>query len=66
MPPASLNHRDPTTGATPAARPASSLVRPDAIACQNRPRSSRFATPGRPGDRIGFLKRPPVITLSIS
>ena len=57
IPPASLNHRDPTAGATPASRPASSLVRPAAIACQNRRRSSRFATPGRPSDRIGSLKR---------
>ena len=55
MPPASLNHRDPTAGATPASRPASSLVRPAAIARQNCRRSSRFATPGRPGDRRGAL-----------
>src|SRR5438067_13809656 len=36
MPPLSRNHRVPTTGETPAATPASSLVRPLAIAAQNR------------------------------
>ena len=53
MPPASLNHRDPTTGDTPASRPASSLARPAAIAAQNRIRPARRATPGRPGERSG-------------
>jgi transposase InsO family protein len=58
MPPASLNHRDPTTGDTPTSRAASSLVRPAAITAQNR-RRSFFATPGRPGDRIGAFKDRP-------
>ncbi len=51
MPPASRNHRAPTAGDTPAPTAASSLDRPAAIAIQNRRRSSRRATPGRPGDR---------------
>jgi putative transposase len=51
MPPASRNHRTPTTGDTPALTAASSLERPAAIAAQNRRRSSRRATEGRPGDR---------------
>src|SRR4051812_18945941 len=50
MPPASRNHRTPTTGDTPASTAASSLERPAAIAAQNRRRSSRRATEGRPGD----------------
>jgi hypothetical protein len=57
MPPASRNHRDPTGWDTPPSRAASSLDRPAAIANQNRRRSSRFAIPGRPGDRRGDLKR---------
>src|SRR3954463_13627728 len=51
MPPASRNHRAPTAGDTPARSAASSLDRPAAIAVQNRRRSSRRATPGRPGER---------------
>src|SRR3954467_10024758 len=64
MPPASRNQRTPTAGDTPtstAAPPppgapppptaAPSLDRPAAIAVQNRRRSSRRATPGRPGER---------------
>jgi Integrase core domain len=51
MPPASRNHRTPTAGDTPAATAAASLDEPAAIAAQNRRRSSRRATPGRPGDR---------------
>src|SRR4051794_194761 len=51
MPPASRNHRVPTAGDTPAWPAASSLARPTAIAAQNRRRSSRRATPGRPGER---------------
>src|SRR3954447_23099909 len=51
MPPASRNHRAPTAGDTPARSAASSLDRPAAIAAQNRRRSSRRATPGRPGER---------------
>ena len=51
MPPASRNHRTPTTGDTPALTAASSLERPAAIPAQNRRRSSRRATEGRPGDR---------------
>src|SRR4051794_23893306 len=50
MPPASRNHRVPTAGDTPARHAASSLARPAAIAVQNRRRSSRRATPGRPGE----------------
>jgi hypothetical protein len=42
----------PTAGDTPACRAASSLDSPRAIAAQNRCRSSRRATDGRPGDRI--------------
>src|SRR5215212_2833589 len=56
MPPASRNHRVPTAGDTPARRAASSLAKPAAIAAQNRRRSSRPATPGRPGERK--LSRP--------
>src|SRR5215210_1102149 len=51
MPPASRNHRAPIAGDTPARHAASALARPAAIAAQNRRRSSRRATPGRPGDR---------------
>src|SRR5712691_9430982 len=51
MPPASRNHRTPTAGDTPAPTAASSLERPAAIAAQNRRRSSRRPTEGRPGDR---------------
>src|SRR3954471_13453234 len=51
MPPASRNHRAPTAGDTPAPSAASSLDCPAAIAAQNRRRSSRRATPGRPGER---------------
>src|SRR3954453_17600917 len=51
MPPASRNHRVPTAGDTPARRAASSLAKPAAIAAQNCRRSSRRATPGRPGER---------------
>src|SRR5215211_7942196 len=53
MPPPSRNHRTPTAGDTPATTPACSLENPPAIASQNRCRSSRRATPGRPGERIG-------------
>ena len=70
MPPASLNHRDPTTGDTPASRPASSLVRPAAIAAQNRTSSARHATPGRPGDRSGARslrsERRPLVVIASS
>src|SRR3954452_22770496 len=51
MPPASRNQRTPTAGDTPTSTAASSLDRPAAIAVQNRRRSSRRATPGRPGER---------------
>jgi transposase InsO family protein len=51
MPPACRNHRAPTAGDTPASAAAASLARPAAIAAQNRRRSSRRATGGRPGDR---------------
>src|SRR6266581_4595378 len=53
IPPPSRNHRTPTGADTPAAAAASSLELPAAIARQNRCRSSRPATDGRPGDRIG-------------
>ena len=66
MPPASLNHRDPTTGDTPASRPASSLVRPAAIAAQNRTRSARRATGGRPGERSAPRNARPERRLSIA
>src|SRR5215218_10114467 len=52
MPPASRNHRTPTTGETPASTPAASLRAPRAIAAQNRWRCSRRPTGGLPGDRI--------------
>src|SRR5690349_15388787 len=51
MPPASRNQRTPTAGDTPTSTAASSLDRPAATAVQNRRRSSRRATPGRPGER---------------
>src|SRR3546814_19926982 len=51
------HHRDPTDWDTPPCLAASSLERPTAIASQNRRRSSRFATPGRLGDRNGALSR---------
>jgi len=51
IPPASRNHRAPTAGDTPASAAASSLDKPAAITAQNRRRSSRRATPGRPGER---------------
>jgi hypothetical protein len=53
MPPAFRNHRDPTACGTPTPTAASSLDRPEAIDAQNRRRSSRAATGGRPGDRNG-------------
>lgn len=53
MPPASRNHRVPTACDTPTPIAASPLARPVAIAAQNRCRSSRPATDGRPGDRNG-------------
>ena len=49
--PPSRNHRVPTAGDTPAATPASSLVRPRAVNSQKRRRCSRRATGGRSGDR---------------
>ena len=55
MPPVFRNHPDSTAWDTPPSRAASSLVRPAAIASQKRRRSSRFANPGRPGDRSGGL-----------
>ena len=51
MPPASRNQRKPTGCDTPTPIAASSLDRPAAIDAQNRRRSSRRATGGRPGDR---------------
>src|SRR6185436_9124895 len=53
MPPASRNHLVPTACDTPASTAAASLAMPAAIAAQNRRRSSRPATGGRPGDRNG-------------
>ena len=50
MPPAFLNHRVPTACGTPTPTAASSLAVPAAIASQNRRRSSRPATGGRPGE----------------
>jgi hypothetical protein len=47
------NHLVPTAGGTPASSAASSLSKPTAIAAQNRRRSSRPATEGRPGDDNG-------------
>src|SRR4051794_27233131 len=51
MPPASRNQRDPTGCDTPTPIAASSLDKPAAINVQKRRRSSRRATPGRPGER---------------
>ena len=51
MPPDLRNHLAPTEGDRPASRAASSLVRPAAIAAQNRTSSARRATGGRPGER---------------
>src|SRR3954464_9279426 len=56
MPPALRNQRAPTAGATPAPTAASSLEHPAAMAAQNRWRSSRRATEGRPGE--GKAPRP--------
>src|SRR3954464_4719807 len=56
MPPALRNQRAPTAGETPAPTAASSLERPAAINTQNRCRSSRRATEGRPGE--GKAPRP--------
>jgi hypothetical protein len=53
MPPAFRNHLVPTGCATPASSAASSLLIPAAIANQNRLRSSRPATDGRPGEGSG-------------
>src|SRR4051794_7957845 len=53
MPPAFLNHRVPTAGDTPASTAAASLATPAAIAAQNRRRSSRPTTGGRPGETKG-------------
>ena len=50
------NHRAPTAGDTPAHTAASSLDCPAAMAAQNRRRSPRRATPGRPGDP-NFLRK---------
>ena len=51
MPPAFRNHRVPTACDTPTPAAASSLAAPAAIAAQNRRRSSRPATDGRPGEK---------------
>jgi transposase InsO family protein len=48
---------DPTGWDTPALVAASSLETPAAIACQNRTRFPRWATPGRPGDRVNTGRR---------
>src|SRR5215218_6964188 len=56
MPPALRNQRAPTAGDTPAPTAASSLEHPAAINTQNRWRSSRRATEGRPGE--GNAPRP--------
>src|ERR671921_210275 len=53
IPPAFRNHLVPTGCDTPASTAASSLLIPAAIADQNRRRSSRPATGGRPGDGNG-------------
>ena len=50
MPPASRNQRDPTASDTPTPIAASQLDRPAAINAQKHRRSSRRATPGRPGE----------------
>src|SRR5215211_7498034 len=51
-PPACRNHRTPTADDTPISSAASSELTPRAIAAQNRTRSCRHATVGRPGDGI--------------
>src|SRR3954452_9104158 len=56
IPPALRNQRAPTAGDTPAPTAASSLEHPAAIAAQNRWRSSRRATEGRPSE--GKAPRP--------
>src|SRR3954471_15574955 len=56
MPPALRNQRAPTAGDTPAPTAASSLEHPAAMAAQNRWRSSRRATEGRPSE--GKAPRP--------
>src|SRR3954453_7029205 len=56
MPPALRNQRALTAGDTPAPTAASSLEHPAAMAAQNRWRSSRRATEGRPGE--GKAPRP--------
>jgi putative transposase len=53
MPPAFRNNLVPTAGDTPAWTAASSLAIPAAIPAQNRRRSSRPATTGRPGENNG-------------
>src|SRR5215207_6409989 len=50
IPPASRNQRDPTASDTPTPVAASQLDRPAGINAQKRRRSSRRATPGRPGE----------------
>jgi hypothetical protein len=50
IPPASRNHRDPTASDNPTPIAASQLDCPAAINVQKRRRSSRRATPGRPGE----------------
>jgi hypothetical protein len=55
MPPASRNQRTPTAGETPAEIAAASLDSPAATLAQDRLRSTRLATVGRPGDRSGLL-----------
>src|SRR3954451_432867 len=72
MPPASRNQRAPTAGDTPTSTAAASLDWPDPIAAQNRRRSSRRATPGRPGDRCNTARsarserRLPVLIATLS
>src|SRR3954469_7293829 len=56
MPPALRNQRASTAGAPPAPTAASSVEHPAAIAAQNRWRSSRRATEGRPSE--GKAPRP--------
>src|SRR4051794_11661317 len=56
MPAALRNQRAPTAGDTPAPTAASSREHPAAMAAQNRWRSSRRATEGRPGE--GNAPRP--------
>ena len=53
MPPALRNHRAPIACGTLAAAAESSLDKPAAISAQNRPRSSRPATGGRPDEGNG-------------